>query len=104
AEDGIRDFHVTGVQTCALPICAFEAARFENRDFARWVKNNVVAHKQPGYAIAVISLKPEGGVPGDATSDQMDLIADLADAYSAEIGRASCRERGWTTAVPVSAE
>src|SRR5690606_4540300 len=65
------------------PVRAFEAARFENRDFARWVKNNVVAHKQPGYAIAVISLKPEGGVPGDATPGQMDLIADLADAYSA---------------------
>ncbi|MEX2202072.1 MAG: nitrite/sulfite reductase [Dongiaceae bacterium] len=64
------------------PVRAFEAARFEDRDFARWVTHNVVAHKQPGYAIAVISLKPEGGVPGDATSDQMDRIADFADRYS----------------------
>jgi len=64
------------------PVRAFEAAKFENREFARWVANNVVAHKQPGYAIAVISLKPDGGVPGDATSDQMDVIADLADAFS----------------------
>jgi sulfite reductase (NADPH) hemoprotein beta-component len=66
----------------ATPVRAFEAAKFENRDFARWVRQNVVAHKQAGYAIAVISLKPEGGVPGDASSDQMDAIADLADAYS----------------------
>jgi sulfite reductase (NADPH) hemoprotein beta-component len=35
----------------------------------------------PGYASVTISLKPIGGVPGDATSDQMDLIADVADAY-----------------------
>ncbi|MEX2296525.1 MAG: nitrite/sulfite reductase [Dongiaceae bacterium] len=64
------------------PVRAFEAARFEDRDFARWVTHNVVAHKQPGYAIAVISLKPTGGIPGDATSDQMDRIADFADRYS----------------------
>jgi sulfite reductase (NADPH) hemoprotein beta-component len=69
-------------QRIETPVRAFEAARFENREFARWVQNNVVAHKQPGYAIAVISLKPEGGVPGDATSDQMDVIADLADEFS----------------------
>ena len=39
-------------------------------------------HKVPGYAIVTLSLKPEGGPPGDATSDQMDAIADLADRYS----------------------
>jgi sulfite reductase (NADPH) hemoprotein beta-component len=36
----------------------------------------------PGHAIVTLSLKPEGGAPGDATSDQMDAIADLADRYS----------------------
>jgi sulfite reductase (NADPH) hemoprotein beta-component len=36
----------------------------------------------PGYAIVTISLKPEGGTPGDATAEQMDAIADLADRYS----------------------
>lgn len=51
-------------------------------DFALWVDQNVVAHKAPGYAIANISLKPIGGIPGDATADQIDLMADLAERYS----------------------
>ena len=51
-------------------------------DFAVWVDQNVHAHKQPGYAIATISLKPVGGIPGDASSAQMDLMADLMDQYS----------------------
>lgn len=61
---------------------AFEAKRFEDKDFARWVSTNVAAHKVPGYAIANISLKPVGGVPGDASADQMDAVADLAARYS----------------------
>ena len=51
-------------------------------EFRRWHERNVVAHKQPGYAIVVLSLKPIGGIPGDCTADQMDTIADLADIYS----------------------
>jgi sulfite reductase (NADPH) hemoprotein beta-component len=51
-------------------------------DFAVWVHQNVAAHKQPGYAIATISLKPAGGIPGDASADQIDLMADLAAQYS----------------------
>ena len=51
-------------------------------DFALWVDQNVRAHKAPGYAIATISLKPRGGIPGDASADQIDLIADLAERYS----------------------
>ena len=51
-------------------------------DFALWVDTNTVPHKAPGYVAAVISLKPVGGIPGDATSDQMRLMADLARAYS----------------------
>ncbi len=51
-------------------------------DFALWVKQNVHPHKQPGYAIATISLKPPRGIPGDATADQMDLIADLAELHA----------------------
>ncbi len=61
---------------------AFEAKRLEDPAFARWVRTNVAAHKEPGYAIANISLKPEGGIPGDATADQMDGVADLAERYS----------------------
>ena len=51
-------------------------------DFALWVDTQVKAHKQPGYAIVNISLKPVGGIPGDASSAQMDLIAALAERYS----------------------
>ncbi len=50
--------------------------------FALWLDQNVHAHKQPGYAIATISLKPVGGIPGDATAEQMDLIADLAERFA----------------------
>jgi len=53
-----------------------------NAKLARWHEVNVARHKQPGYAIVNISLKPEGGIPGDATSDQMRLVADLADKFS----------------------
>ena len=50
--------------------------------FAQWVKTNVAAHRAPGYAIATITLKTPGQVPGDATADQMDTIADLMDQFS----------------------
>ena len=60
----------------------FEAAKTEDADFARWVRANVVAHKQDGYGIVNISLKPIGGVPGDATDAQMDAVAELAKVYS----------------------
>jgi sulfite reductase (NADPH) hemoprotein beta-component len=51
-------------------------------DFALWLDQNVKPHKQPGYAIVNISLKPQDGIPGDATSAQMDLMADLAERFS----------------------
>ena len=60
----------------------FGAALRRDLAFARWVRSNVSAHKRPGYAIVTLSLKPTGGVPGDATDAQMDAIADLADRYS----------------------
>ena len=50
--------------------------------FERWVRVNTVAHKIPGYRIVTLSLKPEGGIPGDATADQMDGVADLAERFS----------------------
>lgn len=51
-------------------------------DFAAWLDQNVKPHKQPGYAIVNVSLKPIGGIPGDASADQIDVMADLADRYS----------------------
>ncbi len=51
-------------------------------DFALWVDRNTHPHKQPGYAIVSISLKPVGGIPGDASADQIRAMADLALRYS----------------------
>ena len=51
-------------------------------DFALWLDQNVKPHKQAGYAIVNISLKPIGGIPGDATSAQIDVMANLAEKYS----------------------
>jgi sulfite reductase (NADPH) hemoprotein beta-component len=58
------------------------AARLKDRGFAVWFANAAARHKVPGYAIVTLSLKPEGGTPGDATADQMEAIASLADRYS----------------------
>jgi sulfite reductase (NADPH) hemoprotein beta-component len=51
-------------------------------DFANWVKTNVSKHRAPGYAIATITLKTPGQVPGDASAEQIDVIADLMDEFS----------------------
>ena len=51
-------------------------------DFAVWLDQQTFPHKQPGYAIVTISLKPIGGIPGDASADQIDLMADLAERFS----------------------
>ncbi|RRQ51783.1 nitrite/sulfite reductase [Sphingorhabdus wooponensis] len=65
---------------------AYDAANVEpdrnDLDFALWLDQNVKPHKQAGYAIVNISLKPIGGIPGDATSKQIDIMADLAEKYS----------------------
>ena len=65
---------------------AYDAADAEpdrnDPDFALWLDQNVKPHKQAGYAIVNISLKPIGGIPGDATSAQIDVMADLAEKYS----------------------
>jgi sulfite reductase (NADPH) hemoprotein beta-component len=60
----------------------FRSAVVDNRAFGNWVKRNFSRHKVPGYAVATLSLKKTGVPPGDATSDQMDTVADLADEYS----------------------
>ena len=68
----------------ALPptSAAFETARMTDGRFARFVRNNVVAHKRPGYALVNISLKAIGETPGDCSAEQMELIADLAERFS----------------------
>ncbi|MBM3516517.1 MAG: nitrite/sulfite reductase [Alphaproteobacteria bacterium] len=67
---------------------ALAAARAEPV-FERWCRHNLLPHKQPGYAIATISLKPEGGVPGDATAAQLEALADLAERWSLDEVRVS---------------
>jgi len=51
-------------------------------DFRLWVEHNTAPHKQAGYIIATVSLKPVGGIPGDATADQIRLMADIARDHS----------------------
>jgi sulfite reductase (NADPH) hemoprotein beta-component len=58
------------------------AAQRNEPGFEHWLRNCVTNHKLPGYAIVTLSLKPEGGTPGDCTAAQMDKLADLADRYS----------------------
>jgi len=53
-----------------------------DKAFATWVRYNVVNHKMPGYRAVYISLKAPDVAPGDATHEQMDGVADLADRYS----------------------
>lgn len=50
--------------------------------FAAWVRQNVTPHRHPDYGVVTISLKPIGGVPGDATDVQMEAVAELAERYS----------------------
>ncbi|WP_448585662.1 nitrite/sulfite reductase [Thermaurantiacus sp.] len=52
--------------------------------FAAWVERQVVAHKVPGYRIVNVSLKPEGGIPGDASAEQMEAVAELAERFSCD--------------------
>jgi sulfite reductase (NADPH) hemoprotein beta-component len=74
---GLIDF-----ETLPATSVAFEARKTSDLAFARFARNNVVAHKKPGYAIVNIALKTPGEVPGDCSADQMDAIAELAERYS----------------------
>ncbi|MDX3977877.1 nitrite/sulfite reductase [Shinella sp.] len=51
-------------------------------EFARWAQQNVQPHKHPDYGMVTISLKPIGGIPGDATDVQMEAVADIAEEYA----------------------
>ena len=60
----------------------FDERLQNDKAFARWVQQNVHAHRKPGYRAVTLSLKKKGLAPGDITDAQMDAVADLADAYS----------------------
>ncbi|PVM84065.1 sulfite reductase [Caulobacter radicis] len=75
-------FAQTPFETLPARSEAFEAAKAASPSLARFARNNVKAHKKPGYAIVEVSLKAVGQTPGDATADQLDVVADLAERYS----------------------
>jgi sulfite reductase (NADPH) hemoprotein beta-component len=75
-------FADTPFETLPIRSEAFEVAKATDSAFARFVRNNVRAHKQPGYAIIEVSLKAPEQTPGDASADQLDVVADLAERYS----------------------
>lgn len=62
-------------------IAEYDAARAADPIFRSWSDTNLSTHRHPDYAIATISLKKHGATPGDASSDQMRLIADLAERF-----------------------
>ena len=68
AYDDLADMDLVGVSKCD--------------EYGIWLKNNVFPHKQLGYCIVTVSLKPVGCAPGDATSDQMRAMADIAEKVS----------------------
>ncbi|WP_369059043.1 nitrite/sulfite reductase [Caulobacter sp. 73W] len=75
-------FATTPFEILPATSAVFEANRASDPAFARFVRNNVKPHKKSGYAIVEVSLKAIGQTPGDATADQLDLAADLAERYS----------------------
>ncbi len=75
-------FAQTNFETLPAVSESFEAARAASPSLQRFVRNNVKPHKQSGYAIVEVSLKAIGQTPGDATAEQLDVIADLAERYS----------------------
>jgi sulfite reductase (NADPH) hemoprotein beta-component len=57
--------------------------------FKAWVRQNCAEHQHPDYAIVTVSLKAIGAIPGDASAEQMDVVADLAERYSSDEIRVS---------------
>ncbi|MBC7139160.1 MAG: nitrite/sulfite reductase [Defluviimonas sp.] len=64
------------------PTDAFDAALAADPAFRAWAGTSLAGHRAPGHAIVTVSLKAHGATPGDATSAQMRLLADLAERYS----------------------
>jgi len=65
----------------SAPIDAFDARYAADPVFRSWADTNLSEHRADGYAIVSISLKKQGATPGDATADQMRVMADIADAF-----------------------
>ncbi|RMH42135.1 MAG: nitrite/sulfite reductase [Alphaproteobacteria bacterium] len=66
----------------SMPTEPFDRAMATDPAFRAWVATNVTPHRRDDHAIVTASLKPHGGNPGDATTEQMSVLADLAEAHS----------------------
>jgi sulfite reductase (NADPH) hemoprotein beta-component len=77
-----QHFEAMPYETLPAHDSSFDSAIASNPAFAAWVKRCVHAHKQSGYRAVTLSLKPHGHAPGDITSEQMAIVADLSDTYS----------------------
>ncbi|MCM2307613.1 MAG: nitrite/sulfite reductase [Sulfuritalea sp.] len=77
-----RQFAAPAYETLAEDDLCHLAHLREDKAFARWVERNVQTHKVAGYAAVTLSLKKPGAAPGDASSEQMEAAADLAERYS----------------------
>ncbi|AUH64313.1 nitrite/sulfite reductase [Paracoccus zhejiangensis] len=73
--------HFAAPEFRVAPTDGYEAARAARPAFRSWTDTNLHAHRAPGYASVVVTLKAPGATPGDATSEQMLLLADLAEKY-----------------------
>ncbi|MBS0363338.1 MAG: nitrite/sulfite reductase [Proteobacteria bacterium] len=78
----IRADFTPAFETLSAASEALETAKASDREFARFLRHNVHPHKVPGYAIVDVSLKTPGQTPGDISSEQMDVVADLAERFS----------------------
>ena len=74
--------HFAAPEYITGPINTFVAERDTNPAFRSWSDTNLAAHKNDDYAIVTISIKAHGQTPGDATSEQMRVMADLAEKYA----------------------
>ena len=77
-----KHFEPMPYEVLAQHDASFDAAIASNPAFAAWAKRSLYAHKIVGYRSVTLSLKPHGHAPGDATTEQMHVVADLADQYS----------------------
>src|SRR5690606_40500197 len=95
AEDGIRDFHVTGVQTCALPILAVSSSLFDEASGRERLRASIgQIHYFDAPRVGLPGAMPDAG---DNSALVADLSSELSDRW--QIGRASCRERVYISAV-----
>ncbi|MEP4032761.1 nitrite/sulfite reductase [Roseibium polysiphoniae] len=70
------------LEVLAVDDAAVEARKASDPAFAQFVAHNLNAHRVPGHTSVTISMKPIGGIPGDASDAQMDVMADLAERYA----------------------